>query len=184
MLKTALLYPRYVKLGLIIHPASIGHSFPSKLEISAKKPLSKTCKNERKQQAKSPFVLRPSNNEPWMCSCTLSSWINGIPLNISFTPRGRLLNPPKRKHVLKCAESHHCEVNTLRIFACNFSTFLSFIKGIHFRKSLTESERSDRYFPGKFLKIIEHVSYLIRYCRISMHTYSGSSSPTNAGRFL
>ena len=36
---------------------------------------------------------------------------------------GRLYNPSKGKHVLKRAESHRCEVNTLGILACNFSTF-------------------------------------------------------------
>ena len=46
---------------------------------------SKTCKNERKQQAKFHFVLLPSNNDSWICSCILSSWENGIPLNKLFT---------------------------------------------------------------------------------------------------
>ena len=64
---------------------------------------------------------------------------------------GRLFNSSKRKHVLKRAESHRCEVNTLLlvILAC----CLRFLKGVHFRKSLTESERSDRFYSGKFLKI-------------------------------
>ena len=53
----------------------------------------------------------------------LSSWKNGIPLNKIFTLGGRLFNLPKCKHVLKRTESHCCEVNTLGIFACNFSTF-------------------------------------------------------------
>ena len=44
-------------------------------------------------------------------------------MNKLFTLGGRLFNPLGRKHVLKHAESHRCEVNTLRIFACNFSTF-------------------------------------------------------------
>ena len=123
MLKPVLFHPRYVKLGSIIYPALIGHSFPSKLEIFCGMPLSKTCKNERKQEAKFPFVLLPSNNDSWMCSCILSSWENGIPLNKLFTAGGRLFNYPKRKHVLKHAESHRCEVNTLGTFACNLSTF-------------------------------------------------------------
>ena len=37
-----------------------------------------------------------------------------------FILGGRHFNPSKGKHVLKGAESHHCEVNTLRILACNF----------------------------------------------------------------
>ena len=123
MLKTVLFYPRYVKLGSVIYPALIYHSFPSKQEIFCIKPLSKTCKNERKQQAKFPFVLLPSNNDFWMCSCIFSKWENGIPLNKLFTLGGRLSNPPKRKNVLKRPASHLCEVNTLGIFACNFSTF-------------------------------------------------------------
>ena len=50
--------------------------------------------------------------------------------------RGRLFNPTRGKHVLKHAESHSCEVNTLWKLACNFSTFATFLKGIHFGKSL------------------------------------------------
>ena len=45
-------------------------------------------------------------------------------LNWLFTLGGRLFNPLKRKHVLKCAESPRCKFNTLGIFACNFSMFL------------------------------------------------------------
>ena len=183
-LKTAFFYPRYVKLGSVIYPALIGHSFPSKWEIFCRKPLSKSCKNERELQAKFPFVLLPSNNDSWMCSCILSSWENGISLNKLFTLGGRFFNLPKRKHVLKRAESHRRDVNTVGIFAYNFSTFLRFLEGILFRKLLTESERSDRFWPEKLLQIIEHVSYLIRYCRISLLIYSGSSSLSNAGRFL
>ena len=123
MLKTVLFYPRYVKLGSIIYPALIGHFFPSKKEIFCRKPLSKNCKNERKQQAKCSFVLLPSNNDSWVCSCILSPWENGIPLYKLFTLEGRLFNPPKRKHVPQRAESHRCDVNTLGTFACNFSTF-------------------------------------------------------------
>ena len=87
----------------------------------------------------------------------LSPWEHGIPLNKLFTLGGRLFNPPKGKHVQKRAESHRCEVNKLGILACN-----RFFRGIYFRKLLTESERSDRFYPGKILKIIEHVSYSIR----------------------
>ena len=79
--------------------------------------------SDRKQQAKFPFALLPSNNDSWMCSCILSSWENGITLNKLFTLGGRLFNRPNQKHVLKRAESYRCEVNTLGIFACNFSTF-------------------------------------------------------------
>ena len=67
------------------------------------------------------------------------------PLNELFTLGERLFNSSKRKHVLKRAESHRCEVNTLGTFACNFSIFFRFLKRAHFRKSLTESERSDRF---------------------------------------
>ena len=47
----------------------------------------------------------------------------GNPLNKLLKLGGRLFNPSKGKHVLKRAENYCCEVNTLRIFACNFSTF-------------------------------------------------------------
>ena len=69
-----------------------------------------------------------------------------------FCPHGRIeslsisfFNLPKGKHMLKRAESHRCEVNTLGTLACKFCTFLRFLKGIHFRKSLTESETSGRF---------------------------------------
>ena len=125
MLKPVLFYRRYVKLGSVIHPALIGHSFPLKKEIFCRKPLSKTCKNERKQQAKFPFVLLPSNYDSWMSTSILSSWENGIPLNVLATLGGRLFNHSKRKHVLNRAESHRCEVNTSGTFACNISTFFN-----------------------------------------------------------
>ena len=50
--------------------------------------------------------------------------VYGIPLNKLFIPGGRLFNPSEGKHVLKCAESHCCEVNMSLIFACNFSMFV------------------------------------------------------------
>ena len=65
-------------------------------------------------------------------------------MNELFTLGGRLFYSSKRKHVLKRAESHRCEVNTIGTFACNFSMFSRFLKGAHFRKSLTESERRDQ----------------------------------------
>ena len=75
----------------------------------------------------------------------MSSWENGILLNKLFTPGGRPFNPAKGKQDLKRAESHCCKVNTLGMLACNFSKFLRFLKEIHFRKSLKESERCDRF---------------------------------------
>ena len=68
--------------------------------------------------------MKRMKNDSWMCSCILSSWENGIPLNKLFTLGERLFNTSKEKHVLKRAESHHCEIKTLGIFACNFSMFL------------------------------------------------------------
>ena len=43
-------------------------------------------------------------------------------MNKIFT-LGEDFNSPKRKYMLKGAESHHCEGNTFGTFACNFSTF-------------------------------------------------------------
>ena len=59
-----------------------------------------------------------------MCQCILSSRENGTPLNEFFTVGGRLFNSSKRKHMLKRAKSHRCEVNTLGTFACNLSMFV------------------------------------------------------------
>ena len=51
-------------------------------------------------------------------------------MNELFTLGGRLSNSSKRKHVLKRAESHRCEVNTLGTFARNFSMlFKGFQRG-------------------------------------------------------
>ena len=119
--------------------------FAVEIEDFLQKDPLKACKNERKQQAKFLFVLLPSNNDSWMCSCIVSSWENGIPLNKLFTLRGRLFNPPNRKHVLKRAECHRCEVNTLGTLPCNLSTFLRFPEQTHSGKLPTESERSDQF---------------------------------------
>ena len=85
---------------------------------------------------------------------------------ISFRKRFLISIEGNRKQILTRTESHQYEVNTLGILACNFSMFLRFLKGIHFRKSLTDSEWSDRFLPGKSPKVIQLVSYSIRYCRI------------------
>ena len=53
-----------------------------------------------------------------------------------------------------------------------------------FGKSLTESERFDRFQSGKVLQVPEHVSYSIRSCKISLLIYSGRGSLSNAGPFL
>ena len=66
-------------------------------------------------------------------------------MNKLLTLAGRLFSPSKRKHVLKRAESHRCKVNTLGILASDFIMFLRFLKGVHFRKSLSVSERRDRF---------------------------------------
>ena len=66
--------------------------------------------------------------------------------NKLFKLGGKLFNHHKCKARAKMrAESHRCEVNTLGIFACNFSTNFKFLNGIHFRKLPTESKRSDRF---------------------------------------
>ena len=118
-----------------------------------------------------------------MCSCILSSWENGIPLNKLFTLGGRLFNPPKRKHVLKRAESHRVEANTLGTFACNFSTFFRFLKWTHFRKLPTESEKIDRFEPQKFLKIIEHVNYLTNIAKYRCLHIQGARAFQTQGVF-
>ena len=64
---------------------------------------------------------------------------------MSYSHWRKTFQPEKQKLVLKSAECHQCEVNTLGNLACNFSTFLRFLKGIHFRKLPAESERSDRF---------------------------------------
>ena len=53
-----------------------------------------------------------------------------------------------------------------------------------FKKSLTESERRDRFQQEKILKITEHVSFSSRYHKVSLLIHSGSNSLSNAGTFL
>ena len=54
--------------------------------------------------------------------------------------------------------------------------FVRLLEGTLFRKSLVKCERSDRSQPEKIMKMIKHVSYSIRYCKISLLIYSGCSS--------
>ena len=51
---------------------------------------------------------------------------------------------------------------------------LRFLERNFLRKSLVKSERSDRFQQGNTLKIIEHASYSIRYCKISLLYLQGT----------
>ena len=62
---------------------------------------------------------------------------------------GRRFFSLTRGKLLKRAESHRCEVNTLAKLARNFSTFVK-VSPRHFFKSLAESERSDRFSEEEF----------------------------------
>ena len=63
------------------------------------------------------------------------------PLEQVFHIRGKAFNLSKES----TCKSHRCEVNTVGILPCNFSMLLKALKGIHFRKSLTEFELSDQF---------------------------------------
>ena len=52
-------------------------------------------------------------------------------MNELFTLGGWLFDPSKGKHVPKHAESHPCEVNTVGIFACNFSMFVMGLQNLN-----------------------------------------------------
>ena len=90
------------------------------------------------------------------------------PLNKLFTLGGRLFNPPRRKHMLKRAESHRCEVNTLGTFACNFSMIFKVSQSDSFWQ-ITHGVTD--FSQGNFLKRIEYVCYSIKYCQISLLIY-------------
>ena len=62
--------------------------------------------------------------------------------------------------------------------------FLRFLNGGSFRKSLQASEWHDRFQLRKIPKIFKHVSYPIRYCKISLLMDAGRSSLLNARPFL
>ena len=62
--------------------------------------------------------------------------------------------------------------------------FLMFLEGGFYCKILVKSEQSNQFQAGKILKIVEHVSYSIRYCKTSLLIYSRSNSLSNASTFL
>ena len=102
----------------IIYSALIGRPFcPVEIGEFLQKAPFENLQKPVKHQARFPFVLLPSSSDSWMCSCTLSSGENGIPLNKLLTPGGRLSTRQKE------SIGHGCEVNTSGILACNFSTF-------------------------------------------------------------
>ena len=67
-----------------------------------------------------------------------------------FTLGGRLSNPSKGKLELKGTESHHCEVNTLGILACNFSTFYGFSKRVILENCSQNLNRMTDFSQEKF----------------------------------
>ena len=85
MLKTVLFLSPICQIRFSNSPGFDRSFLPVEIGDFCRKPLSKTCKKERKWQAKFPFVLLPGNIDSWMCSGILSSWENGIPLNKLFT---------------------------------------------------------------------------------------------------
>ena len=58
--------------------------------------------------------------------------------------------------------------------ARNLNMFARFSKGIIFKFLI---ERRHRFSQEKFYRKTEHVTYSIRYCRILLLVYSGSSEP-------
>ena len=60
---------------------------------------------------------------------------------------------------------------------------LRFLQRTFFKEVIVKSKRSDLSQPEKIIKIIEHVNYSIRYCKISLFIYSGSSNLSNAWPF-
>ena len=83
-------------------------------------------------------------------------------MNKLFKQGGRLFNSSKGKHVLKRAESHRCEVNTLRILACNFSMFFICISKGFILENCLQNLNGVTDFGQKISKMIEPDSYSIR----------------------
>ena len=112
----------------------------------------------------------------------LSSWKNGIPLNESFIPGGRL---SLKTACAKALSSHHCNVSITGNLVDYFSTFFMFLEVNFFRKFPAKSERSARFQLEKILKVIEHVSYSIRhYICHHLYTLGAVGSLSSAGPFL
>ena len=78
----------------------------------------------------------------------------------------------KRAQVILCSKH-------IGKLASDFSTFIDFLEKLHY-KIWAERPISAR----KILKMIENLSYSIRYCKISLLTYSGSSIVSNTGLFV
>ena len=80
---------------------------------------------------------------------------------------GILFNPTRGKHVLKCAESHLCEVNTLWKLACNFSTLFKVSRREFFLENRLQNwTRVTDFtnFTQEIPTIIEHNRNSIKYC--------------------
>ena len=78
---------------------------------------------------------------------------------------------------------HRCDVYILGKLSDDCNRFVKNSQNEIFRKFLLKSEWSDRFQPGKILKIIKHVGYSIKYYKISLLIYTLSSSLSHAGPF-
>ena len=67
----------------------------------------------------------------------------------------------------------------IAVWLTDQGSLLMISEGRFFRQSLAESEWTDRFQPGKILKTIEHVSYPIGCCKLSLLMYSGNCSCSN-----
>ena len=65
-----------------------------------------------------------------------------------------------------------------------FSMFLRFLEGNFLENPSQNYNGMTDFSQEKSLKIVERVKYSIRYCKMSLLLYSGSSSSSNAGVFF
>ena len=89
-------YTQFVSYKMTFWPVLAGVAvLAAKGPYFLQKPLSKPCKNERKQQARFPFVHLRSNNDTCVYSCALSFWAKEIPLNKLFIQEKDFFNPER-----------------------------------------------------------------------------------------
>ena len=103
---------------------------------------------------------------------------------ISHSYQGETFPSPKRIALAKACPYHRCEANILGKLADDFSMLYKASQNDHFSKSLAKSEARDQNQSGKIPKIIEHVSYSIRYRKYHCSYAKGAIACEMPGFFI
>lgn len=120
-----------------------------------------------------------------LCYQILSTYEDGISLNIFLHWWRWFFHSPKRIAFAKTWANHHCKhrnqgKNIKEIsswFRTFFKVFRLFFEGTFSSKSLTSSEKNGRLQPGKLPRLIVNVVYWVNYQLILLLWYSGERQP-------